>query len=500
MNEAANNLELLERTFQAMLKTGGQLGPSQLRPLILNLIALKILADDLASRDEAPNRFADPDDEHDDRARFEWTGPRSMVYGRVDDVMALAEDVEEALPWAREVFTTLLLRDLDQLAAPVLSDWLYWIGKLSFARSGGLDRAAVLRWFDDKLDEDTTGWASGENGTPRSIARLMVKLAKLKKDDRVLDPRAGNGAILVEAAEALARLSDNPEGGEPQVFGQEPRRVHWAWAVMRLALANRPSDQIVCQDSLSAPAFVERGQLSRFGAVLCDVPFTTRHPSGVELREPDPYGRFDRTTYERPSPENAYIQHALASLDDEGRAVLLVTPGFLYRQGQAERLRRKLLQQRLVKAVIGLPPKMYWPQTAIEAALVVLDRGHASGETDRGVTFVDAAQITPKTRGRMVLGDDLIDRIVASALDASAGAPHGMTSQRVSTEDLLKQQDASLKPGHHARPREEERDPAEKLVRAQDALEYANRRYQEASEKFDALLRRLTDDERQKPN
>lgn len=510
MSKATNTLQLLERTFHSMLERGSPLRPSQRSSLALALIALKFLADSLQSQ---ANELNSPST---GRIRFDWSRARSPVFGRTDDVMSLARDVEGALPWAREIFTSLLLRDLDQLTEPVLSDWLYWLGRVRLTdreETGhtSFEHTSFLDWLDEKLDEDTEGWASAEHGTPRSIARLMVKLANLTGDERVLDPRAGNGALLAEAAAATARQADGDDDDDeyfvPRLFGQEPRRVLWAWAMLRLALAEGSQDEssgeprarIVCQDSLWNPAFTIDGRLSRFDVVLCDVPFG-KSQADAGFAAQDYYKRFELSASERLSLEIALIQHVLASLDDGGRAILLVTPGFLYRQGPDERLRRRLLKQGLIKAVVGLPPKMFWPQTTFEAAIVVLDKNRRLWDQVEGdVTFVDAAQIGPRPRGRMLLTDEMIDRIAISVRRASSDSDYGIACRTVASDEILKHR-LSLQPGRHARPLEDARDMEGKLVDARIALEDASHRYKESSEKFDALLRRLTDDERQEPN
>ncbi len=81
----------------------------------------------------------------------------------------------------------------------------------------------------------------------------------------------------------------------------------------------------------------------------------------------------------------AFVLQVVASLTETGRAGIVVPNGVLFRGGAEGRIRRRLVEQNLVKAVVALPEKLFHG-TGIPAALLLLDRARAT--TD--VLFVDA--------------------------------------------------------------------------------------------------------------
>jgi type I restriction-modification system DNA methylase subunit len=68
------------------------------------------------------------------------------------------------------------------------------------------------------------------------------------------------------------------------------------------------------------------------------------------------------------------IERAARALRPGGRAVIVVAPGVLFREGTAERVRKWVSEQVRVVAVIGLPHGLFGSATSIAAALLVLER------------------------------------------------------------------------------------------------------------------------------
>jgi N-6 DNA Methylase len=86
-----------------------------------------------------------------------------------------------------------------------------------------------------------------------------------------------------------------------------------------------------------------------------------RHYDGAAARRPPP------------APPWAQDPHLLAR-QPQGRAVIAVPEGFLFRGGAERDLRRKLLEAGQVEAVIGLPAGVYWPHTTPKSCLLVLSK------------------------------------------------------------------------------------------------------------------------------
>lgn len=161
-----------------------------------------------------------------------------------------------------------------------------------------------------------------------------------------------------------------------------------------IALFRDASTNVVVTDPLSSPSAVSNGSPVGFDTVLSFPPFGRAEP---KLAEFDLYGRFPVGG----SMTALAIQHVIAHA--RSTAAVVVPNSFLY--GGADReLRRLLVERKLLKAVIALPPGLIG-RLAIPFAVLVL---HPEFPTDR-VRFLDArnAYYLSSKRGSPVLRDPL---------------------------------------------------------------------------------------------
>jgi len=104
------------------------------------------------------------------------------------------------------------------------------------------------------------------------------------------------------------------------------------------------------------------------------------------------------------------------ALPQEGRVAVVVPHGVLFRAGAEGRIRRKLIEENLLDAVIGLPVNLF-PTTSIPVAVLLFDRSREKGgerENTRDILFVDASRefVSGKTRNSM--SNDHFNKILAT--------------------------------------------------------------------------------------
>ncbi|MFF6781620.1 N-6 DNA methylase [Streptomyces sp. NPDC012510] len=171
--------------------------------------------------------------------------------------------------------------------------------------------------------------------TPGELAELMAELAGPARS--VLDPACGTGALLRAVA---ARPGQ-------ELYGQDNAPALAALTALRLALRSESTIRTAPGDSLRADAFAHL----RAEAVLCHPPFNERNWGHDELAY-DP--RWEYGFPARTESELAWVQHALARLEDGGTAVLLMPPAAASRRS-GRRIRADLLRRGALRAVIALP-------------------------------------------------------------------------------------------------------------------------------------------------
>lgn len=267
-----------------------------------------------------------------------------------------------------------------------LHDFVRWMADLPFETPS--ERRALLDVFDQAIAETGTPY-DGQYTTPVNIAHLVAALASPQPGERVYDPCFGSGSFLVAAwqqAERSRKELRRP-GALLEVAGIEINATTFLIGQTRMLLAGIEAPRLEQGNSL------ERELLSSpsregFDVVLANPPIGAK-----TSREPWRYQHFAIATNDSTS---LFIQHALSQLKPNGRAVIAVPEGFLFRGGAERELRRYLLEQGQVEAVIGLPAGAFAPYTGIKSSLLVLSK---QGGVSR-VRMADASGLFEPRSGR----------------------------------------------------------------------------------------------------
>jgi len=259
------------------------------------------------------------------------------------------------------------VKDLGRLSPHTLEALIHWLAEQPFETPS--DRRALLGIFDALLDR-VLDKSFSEFRTPAAIVSLLVELAAPAPGDRVYDPCFGTAGLLTAACDHVLRKGKDrfTRNGGPglMVSGVELNADAFVIGLTRLALAGVDDPQLELGNSLErTPPNV--------------------HPAGLDhfpVRTTDTTGLF--------------IQHALTQLRPEGRAVLVVPEGFLFRGGLERKLRRMLVEQHTVEAVVSLPAGAFLPHTGIKASILLLRRGGLT----KHIRMVDAEFYFEKGKGR----------------------------------------------------------------------------------------------------
>lgn len=260
-----------------------------------------------------------------------------------------------------------------------LRDLVHWVGEIPFETPS--ERRALLEVLDQILAE-TSDARDGEFSTPANIARLVAALANPQPGDRVYDPCFGFGNFLVAIWEhaGRSRVEQRRAGALIDVAGIEINAGAFLFGLTRMLLAGVEFPHLELGNSL------ERESLSNPSREGFDV-VVANPPIGVKTsREPSRYQHFAIPTSDS---TGLFVQHALSQLKPHGRAVIAVPEGFLFRGGGERNLRRYLLEQGHVEAVIGLPAGAFAPYTSVKGSLLVLSK---KGGASR-VRMVDATAL-----------------------------------------------------------------------------------------------------------
>jgi type I restriction enzyme M protein len=242
------------------------------------------------------------------------------------------------------------------------------------------------------------GKKAGEFYTPAAVSRLLAKLAAPKPGDTICDPACGSGSLLIRAAEQVG--SDNFA-----LYGQEVNGATWALARMNMFLHAKDAARIEWCDTLNNPTLIEGDHLMRFDVVVANPPFSL-DKWGAEGADTDQFKRYWRGVPPKSKGDYAFITHMVEiAKRQSGRVAVIVPHGVLFRSGAEGTIRKALIEENLLDAVIGLPANLF-TTTGIPVAILILDRSREQGganEARRDVLFIDASkEFTPgKTQNVM---------------------------------------------------------------------------------------------------
>ncbi|SMD14742.1 type I restriction-modification system subunit M [Kibdelosporangium aridum] len=259
-----------------------------------------------------------------------------------------------------------------------------------------------------KRFSDGSGTRAGQFFTPREVVELIVEVLDPKNFESVYDPTCGSGGMLIASANLLKARGGR--GYTLKLYGQEAVQDTAGVARMNLFMHNLTQFHVEVGDTLKDPRFKKAdGSIAQFDVIVANPPYSLKWK---------PWTKDTRAiggTAPTKSADWAFVQHMIASMDaKKGRAGVVLPHGVLFRGREEEAIRRRVLDDDLLEAVIGLPPNLFYNTTIPTCVLVFRASGTKAPERQNGVLFIDASTRFAKATNRNILTDgDIADVVTA---------------------------------------------------------------------------------------
>jgi len=227
------------------------------------------------------------------------------------------------------------------------------------------------------------GKSGGEFFTPQEVSELLARIAVVGKTEvnKVYDPACGSGSLLLKFAKVLGK--ENVRLG---FFGQEINITTYNLCRINMFLHDIGFEKfnIAHGDTLTDPKHWDD---EPFDAIVSNPPYSIRWKGDsdpVLINDP----RFSPAGVLAPKSKAdlAFTMHMLSWLSTIGTAAIVEFPGVLYRGGAEQKIRKYLIDNNYVDAVIQLPPDLFFG-TTIATCIIVLKKSKA----DNAVLFIDAS-------------------------------------------------------------------------------------------------------------
>lgn len=227
------------------------------------------------------------------------------------------------------------------------------------------------------------GKSGGEFFTPQEVSELLAEITTVGKKEvnKVYDPCCGSGSLLLKFAKVLGK--ENVRQG---FYGQEINITTYNLCRINMFLhdINYNNFDIAHGDTLTDPKHWDD---EPFDAIVSNPPYSINWEGDANpLLINDP--RFSPAGILAPKSKAdlAFTMHMLSWLSTSGTAAIVEFPGVLYRSGAEQKIRKYLVDNNYIDAIIQLPPDLFFG-TTIATCVVVLKKSKKDNKT----LFIDAS-------------------------------------------------------------------------------------------------------------
>ncbi len=241
------------------------------------------------------------------------------------------------------------------------------------------------------------GKGKGEFYTPKSIVNLIAEMIEPYRGI-IYDPACGSGGMFVQSIKFIESHHGNKK--EISIYGQEYTNTTYKLAKMNLAIRGISGNL----GEKAADTFGDDQHKDlKADYIMANPPFNQKDWRGVNELLDDPRWR----GYEVPPKSNAnygWILNMVSKLSENGVAGFILANGALSGGGEEYKIRRKLIENNLVEAILVLPRNLFYT-TDISVTLWILNKNKKAQERkigeesrhfrnrEREVLFMDLRQM-----------------------------------------------------------------------------------------------------------
>lgn len=353
---------------------------------------------------EENHRFQIPDGAH-------WKDVREVTVNVGTAIQNAIRDIEKANPETLYgIFGDASWTNKDRLSDEILTNLIEHFSKHSLNNTHvPADQLGDAYEYLIKQFADDSGHTAAEFYTNRTVVRLMTLIMDPKPSESVYDPTCGSGGLLLNCA--LQLKNDGKEYRTLKLYGQEINLITSAIARMNMFMHGIEEFDIIRDDTLANPGFIEYDELKKFNVILANPPYSIKRWDQKSF-ENDSYGRNIWGTPPKGCAYYAFQQHIIKSLNVEnGRSIVLWPHGVLFRDSEAD-MRRKMIEQDLVECVIGLGPNLFYNSSMVACLLIC--RVNKPEERKGKTLFIQAVDEIRKEKTMSYLDEPHIQKILSA--------------------------------------------------------------------------------------
>ena len=287
------------------------------------------------------------------------------------------------------------LGDSSASQSKAISDLIHLIKDIPMDGKQDYDVLGFIYEYLISMFAANAGKKAGEFYTPHEVSLLMSEIVadhlKDRAEIKIYDPTSGSGSLLINIGKSVAKFIENENN--IKYYAQELKQNTYNLTRMNLVMRGILPDNIVTRngDTLEDdwPFFDENDPIGTYDplyvdAVVSNPPYSQAwNPAD---KETDPrYARFGLAP--KGKADYAFLLHDLFHIKSDGIMTIVLPHGVLFRGGEEGEIRKNLIEQNHIDAIIGLPANIFFG-TGIPTIIMVLKQKR----TNTDVLIVDASK------------------------------------------------------------------------------------------------------------
>jgi len=281
--------------------------------------------------------------------------------------------------------------------------------QLGDVKNNSIDAFGDAYEFLMTMYASNAGKSGGEFFTPQEVSELLARITVVGKEDvnKVYDPACGSGSLLLQFAKVLSK--DKVRIG---FFGQEVNITTYNLCRINMWLhdIDYTKFDIALGDTLIEPKHWDD---EPFEAIVSNPPYSIKWEGDDNpLLINDPRFAPAGVLAPKSKADLAFIMHCLSWLASNGTAAIVCFPGVLYRGGAEQKIRKYLVDNNYIDAIIQLPENLFFG-TGITTCIMVLKRS----KSDNNILFIDASKEFVKSGNKNKLTDENIQNILDAYIE-----------------------------------------------------------------------------------
>lgn len=376
--KAKKEKSMEEALWESANKLRGSVEPSEYKHVVLSLIFLKYVSDKFEERkqeliNEGKERYIDMIDFYTMKNVFylpeesRWSyiianSKQADIALKIDTALSTIEKKNPVLKGALpDNYYSRLNLDVSKLAS-LLDE----INNIDVTKDNEQDVIGrVYEFFLSKF-AIAEGKGKGEFYTPKSIVNLIAEMIEPYKG-KIYDPACGSGGMFVQSMKFIESHNGNKK--DVSIYGQEYTNTTYKLAKMNLAIRGINANL----GEMAANTFLDdRHKDLKADYIMANPPFNQKAWREADELLDDP--RWDG--YEVPPTGNAnyaWILNIVSKMSENGVAGFLLANGALSGSGEEYKIRKQLIENDLVEAIVILPQNMFYT-TNISVTLWILNK------------------------------------------------------------------------------------------------------------------------------